>query len=309
MVGNDDLKSQGSDGGEVSSPGSENDHNSRHHPFHEVEKSDAPPVRSIDAENISVEVVHNDGEEAQKVVEQDVGVVEIARELSIEQISVSKDVSIEHVESVKKSYNRSSSSSSSHSSSSSSDNELRIVEKDSVASEPNELNKEVYAPTSGGDSLTTEVTYVSDNAPQAGGVYNLRVETEHVPPIESATALLDNSVNSHVAELGTKEKDEQLIPSLEEITRTSVTVIDSKLENFEDKVLPLSYEYDGGSSSANGVVTKENGDKLSQSSNDPILETSTCEECIKDSDIPKYSENQVLIMYTFYFLVLSFMSD
>lgn len=342
--GNGDLKAQESDGGETSSPVSQQSQQER--PFDEDEKRDPSPVRSFVPDNKSVEVVVNDGDDDQEVVAEVEGVVPIDGQLNSEEGSESKDVRIEHVESAKEPRSGSSSSrSSSSNSSSSSDDESPVVEENSVVLESQKLEEESYNSVPEGNSSSTEVTWVTDSAP-AKEDYNLGSETEPVvdlvEPVESVVekvipltenAPVETSINCDVAELGTKEKDEQLLPSLDE--KTIVTDFESK--KTEEKVYPLPYgnagessnandvaskenvsklpqsSHDAGESfSANGFASKENESKLSQSSHAPIVETSngvgqsnapTVQTSngvgnIKDSEIPECFENQPLTAAT-----------
>ncbi|KAA8519571.1 hypothetical protein F0562_013805 [Nyssa sinensis] len=324
--GDDDLKTHDekeSDGGEVSSPMSQ-DYHSEQHPFtegeeKEVEKrEDVSSARSFVTENKPMEAVNDDGESAHKVAIEE-AVVQIDSKL--EDDSESKNVSIEYVESVKElhdvgsSREGGSSSSSSSSGSSSSDDESHVFEKKVVVVESGEATEGPYNSVSESatfvdsvklvDSLSEGVTQVTDNVP-TGEAYNSVVETaafvdsdkislskEIIQVTESAP--VENFVTSDVVESELKENGKKFLLSVDESIGVSSIVMDMGSQNKEDKVVSRSDENTAPSSDALGFAAQENEDKLLLSFNAPRVDTSISAEHIKDSEIPESSDSQPLV--------------
>ncbi|KAK9268265.1 hypothetical protein L1049_010708 [Liquidambar formosana] len=301
MIGSDDLKSHDereSDKSEVSSPACHDQYN-QHNPFKEEEKMDTSSVRSFVDENSSMEGAPSGGNGTQKIVAEDDGVVEIARELKSDKDSESKT------------------GHDGSSSSSSSDDESQVVEKNIVVSELVKTDEGAYNPVSEGAplddsvklvlSLSEEAACIRDDA-VAGKNCNLVLET--IPVVDSVkevvslseevihvteSAPVENLVNSDVAELGSKESVEKLLPSLDENGVVSSAVADLVSKQNEDKVLPFLDETAGTSSGTIGLALKDNEDKLLQSSNAPSIEIGNGAEHTKDYEIPESSENQPLV--------------
>ncbi|KAK6917249.1 hypothetical protein RJ641_018000 [Dillenia turbinata] len=97
MVGSDDLKTvdeKEGDGGDASNPTSQDNHSFME--GEEEEKSEVPPVRSIDLENKYMEEVSGDGERTHGVVIEDKGVVLIDEELKSERDFENKNAEETH---------------------------------------------------------------------------------------------------------------------------------------------------------------------------------------------------------------------
>jgi hypothetical protein len=307
MLGNDDVKSldgKESESGEVSSPVSR-DQDSDQNPFNErneeLEERDPSSIRSLVAEDKSMEGVSSDIEVSQKIRSEDDGGVKIERDRS--------------------------------SSSSSSDDESQATEK-KPKEEPYNLVLEANScddlvkPV---DSLPLEVTWVTENAPVGETVNSI---AERAPIVDSVkpmisvseetihiteSAPVENLVIADMIEPGSKESEEKLSPKSKE---APAAVTDLALKQNEDKVFPLSDEnvhasltvvesvsngYEGKtlpSSSAPATATSNGGtnekdseSKILPSSSAPVAGTSNGAANEKDSEIPECSENQVLPPY------------
>ncbi|XWS19774.1 hypothetical protein CRYUN_Cryun31cG0045700 [Craigia yunnanensis] len=218
VLGNDDPKSQDerdSDGGDVSSPASQDDHNHQH-PFSQggEEGKRAPsPVQSHVTEK-SVEDATRDAESTEKSGLDDVIAVKIEKELGPKEGLESTNVHIQHVEHDK----------SSSSSSSSSDNESQAFEKKS---------KEVTSYSNEDKSATVmseEVLKVAENETLGEVDGNSAVETAAVDnlikivaeEVNHATEISANNSVSDVVESGLKESEEKLLPSSNGISRVEL---------------------------------------------------------------------------------------
>uniref|UniRef100_A0A5B6Z4T1 Putative enolase-phosphatase E1 n=1 Tax=Davidia involucrata TaxID=16924 RepID=A0A5B6Z4T1_DAVIN len=318
MVGDDDLKTHDekeSDGGEVSSPGSQ-DHHNHQHPFTEGEeeevekKEDTSSARSFVTENKPMGAVTNDGESIQKVAIEE-GVVQIDSNLKPEDDSESKNVSIEYVEEL---HHGGSSREGGSSSSSSSDDESHVFEKNIVVLESKDGDYdsvsesapfvESVKPVS---SLSEVVTQITDCVP-VGEAYNLAVETapvvdsdkvslseEVVQVTETESAPIENFMASDVVELGLKKDGERMLTSVEEGTGVSSVVMDLGSQNKEDIVVSTSDQNAAASLDAMGFAAQENEDKLLVSFNASRVDTNNGAEHIKTSGIPESSDSQPLV--------------
>ncbi|XWS15907.1 hypothetical protein CRYUN_Cryun34aG0042700 [Craigia yunnanensis] len=264
MLGNDDPKSQDerdSDGGDVGSPASQDDHNHQH-PFSQgVEEGERAPssVQSHVTEEKSMEDATRDAESTQKSGLDDVIAVKIEKELEPKEDLESTHVPIQHVE-----HDKSSSSSSSRSSS---DDESQAFEKKSkeVTSYINEDKPATV--------MSEEVLKVAENGTLGDVDSNSAVET----------AAVDNLV---------KTVAEEVNHATEISANKSVSdVVESELKESEEKLLP----------SSNGISRVElegNEGKFFPSSGTPTAESSNIAEKTQDSGPHDYSEKQPLVAST-----------
>ncbi|PON33798.1 hypothetical protein PanWU01x14_349800 [Parasponia andersonii] len=286
--GYDDSKSQdekGSDGGEVGSPAHQDYHNN-HHPFNEgneeLEEGDPSSVRSVVAEDKSVEKFSSLVEGSQKVGFHVDGGVEIERNLkSVEIFKFRKE-------------SRDMDDRSSSSSSSSSDDESRAIEKkqdkesnDSISDAVSYTN--VVKPV---ESSPAEETQITENASvgNTNPVAEISAVIEAVVPASEETlsvienAPIENSLVSDVITSGLKLSTQ--FPE----TVTSF----SPLKN-EDKIYPLSNESAKPSpSESESVSNAHEGEELPPSSAH-VDQSSNVTQRNKDSEIPESSENQPLV--------------
>ncbi|KAA8514999.1 hypothetical protein F0562_018214 [Nyssa sinensis] len=314
--GDDDLKTHDekeSDGGEVSSPESQ-DHPNLQHPFtegeeEEVEKEDTTSARSFVSENKPVGEVNNDGESIQEVAIEEEGVVQIDNNLKPEDDSESKTVTIEHVESVKETHHGGLSGEGGSSSSSSSDD---VVEKNIVVVESAESKEGIYNSVSESapfvdsvklvNSFSEVVTQITDSVPD-GDAYKLVVET--VPIVDSdkvslfeevvqetKSAPIENFATSDAVESGLKKDGEKMLPSVEVGTGVSSVVMDFGSQNKEDIVVSTSDQNAAASLDAMGSAAQENEDKLLVSFDASRVDTRNGAAHIKDSRIPESSDSQ-----------------
>jgi hypothetical protein len=297
MLGNDDVKSldgKESESGEVSSPVSR-DQDSDQNPFNErneeLEERDPSSIRSLVAEDKSMEGVSSDIEVSQKIRSEDDGGVKIERELKSDESSESKNGSIEHVESAKEPHDGDDRSSSS----SSSDDESQATEK-KPKEEPYNLVLEANScddlvkPV---DSLPLEVTWVTENAPVGETVNSI---AERAPIVDSVkpmisvseetihiteSAPVENLVIADMIEPGSKESEEKLSPKSKE---APAAVTDLALKQNEDKVFPLSDENVHASLTVVESVSNGYEGKTLPSSSAPATATSNGGTNEKDSE-------------------------
>lgn len=306
--GNDDVKSldgKESDSGEVSSPVSrdqDSDQNSFNDRNEELEERDASPIRSLVAEDKSMEDVSSDTEVSQKISSEDDAVVKMERELKSDESSESKNGSVEHVESAKEPHDGVDRSSSS----SSSDDESRASEK-KPKEEPYNLVLEasqcddLVQPV---DSSLAEVTWVNENAPVGETVNSIAESAPHVDSVKSLisvseetihiteSAPVENLVIADMIEPGSKESEEKLSPKLKE---APAAVADLELKKNEEKVFPLSNENVHASLTVGESVSNGYEGKILPSPSAPVAATSNGAANEKDSEIPECSENQPLV--------------
>ncbi|XP_059664703.1 uncharacterized protein LOC132310925 [Cornus florida] len=303
------------DGGEVSSPMSQ-DHLNHQHQFteggeEEVEKrEDASSARSFVLEKNSIEGFGNNGESMQKGAMEEEGVVQIDSNLKPEDESEGKSISIE-------SHDKGSSTDDGSSSSSSSDDESHVVEKNVVVVESGESKEENYCSSLDAasfvdtikpvDSLSKLVTQITDIPVE--GAYNLVVETapvidsDKVSLVEEVVQVTESApvvdfVSSDVVESGLKENAEKKLPSEDKSAEASSIYVDSGSQNKEDKMVLTSDENAAATSDAMGFAAQEDEDKLLLSLNAARVENGNGAECIKDSEIPECSDNQPQVAST-----------
>ncbi|XP_022720337.1 uncharacterized protein LOC111278110 isoform X2 [Durio zibethinus] len=268
MVVGNDLKSQyerDSDGGDVGSSASQDDHNHQH-PFSQGRENAtrAPsPFQSHGTEEQSVEEATRYAESTEKSGLDDVIALKIEKELGPKEDLESTHVPVQHVEHDKSS----SSSSSSSSSRSSSDDESQAFEKKSkeVTSYGNEDKSAMV--------MSEKVLKVAENETLGDVDSNFAVETATFDNLvktiaEEATHAIEISANkseSDLAESGLNESGEKLLPSSNGISRV-------ELEENEGKVFP--------------------------SSGTAIAESSNVAEKTQDSGPHIYSEKQPLVAST-----------
>ncbi|GFY88639.1 hypothetical protein Acr_06g0005790 [Actinidia rufa] len=189
MVGDDDLKvleEKESDGGDTSSPTSQ-DHPNHQHPFTEgeeemVKREDTSYVRSNVTENEPVVGADSIGESIQEATMEESNVIQIDWEINPEDYSYGENVGVEKIESKNKSHGGSTGGSSSSSSSSSSDDESHVVEKNIVVVESGKSKEGTPSAVTDSaafdDSVKTadlpEVTHVTDGV-LVMDAYNLAV--------------------------------------------------------------------------------------------------------------------------------------
>lgn len=213
VLGNDDSKSQDerdSDGGEVGSPASQDDHNHQH-PFSKGEeegKREPSPVQSHVTKEKYVEEATRDAKST------DVG-VKVEKEWEPKEDLESTHVTIQHVE-----YEKKSSSSSSRSNS---DNESQAFEKKSKEEAYN-LDFEVTSYGNGDKPVTVvseDVVKVAGNETLGSTVETATVDNlvKTVLPVteelgqRQATEIYAHKPVSDVVEAGLKESEEKLLPS------------------------------------------------------------------------------------------------
>ena len=261
VLGNDDPKSQDerdSDGGDVGSPASQDDHNHQH-PFSQgVEEGEraSSPVQSQVTEEKSMEEATRDAESTKKSVLDDVIAVKIEKELGPKEDLESTHVPIQHVEHGK--------SSSSSSSGSSSDDESQAFEKKSK--ELTSCSNEDKPAT----VMSEEVLKVAENETLWDVDSNSAVEIDAVDnlvktvaeEVNHTTEISANKSVSDVAESELKESEEKLLPSSNGISRV-------ELEGNEGKNFP--------------------------SSGTPTAESSNIVEKTQDSGLHDYSKKQVYL--------------
>ncbi|XVF25542.1 hypothetical protein REPUB_Repub13aG0221200 [Reevesia pubescens] len=235
--GNGDPKSQDerdSDGGDVGSPASQDNHNHQH-PFSQGEeegKREPSPVQSHVIEDKSVEEAPRDAESTEKSGLDDVDVT-IEKEWEPKEDLESTEVPIQHVVHDKSS-----------SSSNNSDEEPQAVEKKSKG-EAYILGYEVTSCSNGDKSATViseEVLEVAENETLGDVDSNSAVETAAVDNLVKTVLSVPEEVDHatetvlsvpDVVELGFKESEEKLLPSLNGISRV-------ELGGNEGKVFPSS---------------------------------------------------------------------
>ena len=308
MSGYDDSKSQdekGSDGGEISSPAHQDYHNN-HNPFNkgseDREEGDPSTARSVVAEDKSVEKVPSGVEGAQKVGFQDEGVVKIERVLKSEEDSESRSKSIEYVEFRKEL--RDVDDRSSSSSSSSSDDESQKTEK-KQNKEANDSISDALSYTSvvkPVESSSADESRINENAsvgntnpvaevsPLVGSVKPVAPGSEEtLSVVESAP--IENSLVSDVIKSSLENGAEKLSTAVPE------TVTSFSPKKNEDKIYPSLDEIAKPSPSESESVLKADDGKELSAASAHVDQTSNGTQCIKDSEIPESSENQVLGLF------------
>ncbi|XWS18581.1 hypothetical protein CRYUN_Cryun32bG0057100 [Craigia yunnanensis] len=268
--GNDYPKSQNerdSDGGDVGSPASQDDHNHQH-PFSKGEEEGKRTPSHVTVDKY-VEETTREEESTDKSVLDDVG-VKIEKELEPKEDLESTHVHIQHVEHVK------SSSSSSRSSRCNSDDESQAFEKKS--------KKEAY-------KLGSEVTSYS-NEDKSATVMSEEVlevaENETLGDVDSnsagETAAVDNLVNTVLS------VTEEVRHVTEISANKSVSdVVESGLKESEEKLLPSS-------NGTSRVELEGNEGKKFPSSGMPTAESSDIAEKTQDSGSHDYSKKQVYLV-------------
>ncbi|KAI9402988.1 hypothetical protein POPTR_001G354600v4 [Populus trichocarpa] len=297
--GNDDPKSHDereSDGGEVGTPVSQDQHNHQH-PFNEgngeSEKGGPLPSDSLADQNKPMEVVTGDAEGSLKVESEDNIAVNIEREVNSKQNVESKNVFIEHVDSSKESHDEDDRSSSSSSFS----NESQAFEKKSK--EANDEEKE-------NGSFSEEVKQIPENEkPVKEADSNSVLETASadlvnpaVPISETAKVVIEiaqveNPEVLEVVESGFEDDEDKLLPVSNEIAEVSPAIVVPKKN--EDKVFPISDE--NVRASANVVASSAYGNvgKTLVSSVSHSAETGNGEEKTKYTDARQSTENKPLL--------------
>ncbi|KAL2475092.1 Uncharacterized protein Adt_35828 [Abeliophyllum distichum] len=279
--GDDVLKHQDdkeTDGGEVSSPASQ-DHNSHQQHFTEEEEE---VEKGEDTSNfVFIEGVKNEGVKEQKMVAEEKSVVQVEKELKHEHESGKKDVMIEYDELPEKSYDGgvSGSSSSNSSNSSSSDDESRGFEKnkDTVHDASVDLAKAA-------DSLSERPAEVFHGAlvEQAG---NSVVQTCPVVGLEKVSLLNEEVQVNTGAPLDISKTSPVLKENVEELKAADESFVFSAggtngvsdMEVVEATVQPA--ETADATSDANECAAQGTDDKLTLSYN--VAENK------KDSGVPK----------------------
>ncbi|XP_022724019.1 uncharacterized protein LOC111280802 [Durio zibethinus] len=241
--GNDDPKSQDereSDGSDVGSPASQDDHNHQH-PFSKGEeegKRTPSPLQSHVTEDKSVEEATRDGESTKKSGLDDVG-VKIEKEWEPGEDLESTHIPIQHSE-----HDKSSSSSSSSSSRSNADDESQAFQKMSKEEAYN-LGSEVTSYSNEDKSvMSEEVPKVAETETLRDLDGNSAVETAAgdnlvktvlsvTEEVGRATEISANKSVSDVVESGLKESQEKLLPSSNGTSR-------GELEGNEGKNFPSS---------------------------------------------------------------------
>lgn len=328
MVGDDDVKhfdEKDSDGGEVSSPASQ-DHHSSHHPFAEGEqeerekREDSSSVQLIAPKKNSVEEV-NFGENTQKAATEEEGIVQIEWDMkSGEGYSKSKDISIESSNKVHDvgSSGSSSSSSGSSSRSSSSDDESHVVEKKTVVVEtgtaadlvkPIESLSEVVTPVNDictvgetGNGAVETGPAVDSIKPDNGVAETASlVEPDKVLLIEEVVQVIestsiDNPIASSVVDLDLQENVEKKLPTLDDNTGVSPVLMGLGSRKKEDEVVSTSEEKASVFLEAKDSATEVHENKLVLSFNAPNVHTSNGAEHIKYSESPEYSDSLVMVL-------------
>jgi hypothetical protein len=296
VSGNDDPKSHDereSDGGEVGTPVSQDQHNHQH-PFNEgngeSEKGGPLPSDSLADQNKPMEVVTGDADGSLKVESEDNIAVNIEREMNSKQNVESKNVFIEHVDSSKESHDEDDGSSSSSSFS----NESQAFEKKSK--EANDEEKE-------NGSFSEEVKQIPENEkPVKEADSNSVLETASadlvnpaVPISETAIeiAQVENPEVLEVVESGFEDDEDKLLPVSNEIAEVSPAIVVPKKN--EDKVFPISDE--NVRASANVVASSAYGNvgKTLVSSVSHSAETGNGEEKTKYTDARQSTENKVCL--------------
>jgi hypothetical protein len=296
VSGNDDPKSHDereSDGGEVGTPVSQDQHNHQH-PFNEgngeSEKGGPLPCDSLADQNKPMEVVTGDADGSLKVESEDNIAVNIEREMNSKQNVESKNVFIEHVDSSKESHDEDDGSSSSSSFS----NESQAFEKKSK--EANDEEKE-------NGSFSEEVKQIPENEkPVKEADSNSVLETASadlvnpaVPISETAIeiAQVENPEVLEVVESGFEDDEDKLLPVSNEIAEVSPAIVVPKKN--EDKVFPISDE--NVRASANVVASSAYGNvgKTLVSSVSHSAETGNGEEKTKYTDARQSTENKVCL--------------
>ncbi|XVE88307.1 hypothetical protein DITRI_Ditri19aG0059500 [Diplodiscus trichospermus] len=262
VLGNDDPKSQDerdSDGGDVGSPASQDDHN-RQHPFSKGEeegKRATSPVQSHVTKDKYVEEAARDAESTKKSALGDVG-VKVEKEWEPNEDLERTHVYIQHIE-----RDKSSSSSNSGSSRSNSDDESQALEKKSKEEAYN-LGSEVTSYTNEASSaavMSEEVLKVAGNetlghvdgnsSAKAAAIDNMGKTVLHVTEeVGHASGISANKSVSDVVESGLKESEENLLPSSNGTSRV-------ELEGNEGKIFPSSGT--SAENSNNAEITKDSG--------------------------------------------------
>ncbi|KAJ6979371.1 hypothetical protein NC653_027506 [Populus alba x Populus x berolinensis] len=295
--GNGDPKSPNereSDGGEIGSPVSLDQHNHQH-PFNagngESEKGGPSPANSFAHQNKPMEGVPGDAEGSHKVEPEDNRAIKIEREVNSDQNVESKDV-IEYVDCPKESPDEDDRSSSSSSSS----NESQVFEKKSK--EANDEEKEF-------GSFPEEVKQIPENEKSVKEVNNNSVlETASaihlvnpVVPISETvkyvmeSAQVENSEVLEVVESGFEENEDRLLPLSNEVVEVSPAIVVPKKN--EDKVILISDENVGASSNVAGSSVYGNLGKTLASSDSHSTETGNGADKNKDTDAHESTENQL----------------
>ncbi|CAK9139308.1 unnamed protein product [Ilex paraguariensis] len=305
MVGDDDSKGDDekeSDGGEVSSPASQ-DHHNHQHPFTEGEEleaekreieveggqidSEAKPSVSQDNHSHQHSFTEGEVEEVEKREIELEGIVQMDRELKPAHESESKDIKIEYVEPERKTHEKGSW----ESSSSSSDDESQV--------EKNVLLV-VTAPVV--DSASQVVNQVMDcnsleDSRSSFVETALVVDLDHVSSFDevihqNGSASVDKSVNCDVVQSVLKENGEKKLPLLDGNVRFSPVVLDLGSQEKENVVVSKSDENAVASSDA----TQQNRDKLLPSYDAPRSDNSNGVEHAKDSEVHENcSDSQPLV--------------
>ncbi|GAV79571.1 hypothetical protein CFOL_v3_23036 [Cephalotus follicularis] len=272
---NDGPRSQDerdSDGGDIDSPASGDQHGQTH-PFHEgngeSEKGDPSLVQSFVTENTSMEEVSGDAEGAQNVVQEDGDIVMIETEFKSKEDTESKFVNIEHAEFAKESHDKDNGSSSIVSL-----DDSRVFVKKSEEKAYNSDLQENFQDIDSKltNSLSEEVTHLTENAPYVESDNNVFVEPtfvvdefKSVVPLSeelfevAESALFETSGVYDAFGFVPKENVEKLLPIPDEVVELSLAIPDvvSK-ENNDNKVFPLSDETVGTSSHAVGSAMNGN---------------------------------------------------
>ncbi|KAH7545099.1 hypothetical protein FEM48_Zijuj01G0057300 [Ziziphus jujuba var. spinosa] len=277
--GTDDSKSQDERGSDGGSPAFQ-DHRNHPQPFtegsEELGERDPSSVRVIVPEDKATEEVSGGVDNSQEVGLQD-GVVAIERDLKHEDDSESKNITVEHIESAKKSYDGDHRRSSS-SSSSSSDDDSRTVEK--------KPNKEATHSVSVATSYDDLVKPIDPEDVPAGktsdSIAQMSPVVDSVKPVAPVSEETLNVLESAPIENKGAEK-----------LCTGAPIFEFSAKKVENKV--LLDENGDASSSVLESESKRNEDEILPSSGGPVAQTSNGAESIKEPEIPEYSENQPLV--------------
>ncbi|KAL2494599.1 uncharacterized protein Fot_38356 [Forsythia ovata] len=278
--GDDVLKHQDdkeTDGGEVSSPASQ-DHNSHQQHFTEEEEE---VEKGEDTSNfVFIEGVKNEGVKEQKMVAEEKSVVQVEKELKHEDESGKKDVMIEYDELAEKSYDGGvSGSSSSNSSSSSSDDESHGFEKnkDTVHDASVDLAKAA-------DSLSERPSEVFHGAlvEQAG---NSVVQTCPVVGLEKVSLLNEEVQLNTGAPLDISETSPVLKENMEELKAADESFVFSAAGMdgaFDMEVVEATVQ-----SAETAEATSDANECAAQGTDDKLTLSYSVAENEKDSGVPK----------------------
>jgi hypothetical protein len=316
VLGNGDPKSpdeRESDGGEIGSPVSLDQHNHQH-PFNEgngeSEKGGPSPANSFAHQNKPMEGVPGDAEGSHKVEPEDNSAIKIEREVNSEQNVESKDI-IEYVDCPKESHDEDDRSSSSSSSS----NESQVFEKKSKEANDEEkevvfekISKEANDEEKEFGSFSKELKQIPENGKPVKEVNNNSVlETASaiylvnpVVPISETvkfvmeSAQVENSEVLEVVESGFEENEDRLLPISNEVVEVSPAIVVPKKN--EDEVIPISDENVGASSNVVGSSVYGNLGKTLASSDSHSTETGNGADKNKDTDALESTENQVCFL-------------